>query len=129
MIHLHLTTIILAVVLYVIALVFYQKGGQGNAGKMSHMILRADYIFLIFSGLIVYIQNMEGIGTMDGGHMMYGLKVLFGLGTVALMEMSLIKTQKKTSAANTLKIIFFIVLIVTLALCIYLPLGPLSSMF
>lgn len=128
MIHLHLTTIVLAVILYVIALVFYQKGGQGNAGKMSHMILRADYIFLIFSGLIVYIQNMEGIGA-SGGHMMYGLKVLFGLGTVALMEMSLIKAQKKTSSANTLKIIAIIVLVITVALGIYLPLGPLSSMF
>ena len=128
MIHLHLTTIVLAVILYVIALVFYQKGGEGNAGKMSHMILRADYIFLIFSGLIVYIQNMEGIGA-SGGHMMYGLKVLFGLGTVALMEMSLIKAQKKTSSANTLKIIAIIVLVITVALGIYLPLGPLSSMF
>ena len=128
MIHLHLTTIVLAVILYVIALVFYQKSGPGNAGKMSHMILRADYIFLIFSGLIVYIQNMEGIGA-SGGHMMYGLKVLFGLGTVALMEMSLIKAQKKTSCANTLKIIAIIVLVITVALGIYLPLGPLSSMF
>ncbi|WP_052256951.1 YisL family protein [Salinicoccus sp. YB14-2] len=128
MIHLHLTTIVLAVILYVIALVFYQKSGPGNAGKMSHMILRADYIFLIFSGLIVYIQNMEGIGA-SGGHMMYGLKVLFGLGTVALMEMSLIKAQKKTSSANTLKIIAIIVLVITVALGIYLPLGPLSSMF
>lgn len=128
MIHLHLTTIILAVVLYVIALVFYQRGGPGNAGKMSHMILRADYIFLIFSGLIVYIQNMEGISAA-GDHMTYGLKVLFGLGAVALMEMSLIKTQKKTGAANTLKIIAVIVLVITVALGIYLPLGPLSSMF
>ena len=128
MIHLHLTTIVLAVILYVIALVFYQKSGPGNAGKMSHMILRADYIFLIFSGLIVYIQNMEGIGA-SGGHMMYGLKVLFGLGTVALMEMSLIKAQKKTSSANTLKIIAIIVLVITVALGIYLQLGPLSSMF
>src|SRR5699024_7333829 len=123
-----LTTIVLAVILYVIALVFYQKSGPGNAGKMSHMILRADYIFLIFSGLIVYIQNMEGIGA-SGGHMMYGLKVLFGLGTVALMEMSLIKTQKGAGAANTLKIIAIIVLVITVGLGIYLPLGPLSSMF
>ena len=129
MIHLHLTTIVLAVILYVIALVFYQKGGQGNAGKMSHMILRADYIFLIFSGLIVYIQNMEGIGNMNGGHMFYGIKVLFGLAVVGLMEMSLIKTQKGAGAANTLKIIAIIVLVITVGLGIYLPLGPLSSMF
>ncbi len=128
MIHLHLTTIVLAVILYIIALVFYQKGGEGNAGKMSHMILRADYIFLIFSGLIVYIQNMEGIGA-SGGHMMYGLKVLFGLAVVALMEMSLIKTQKGSGSANTLKIIAIIVLVITVGLGIYLPLGPLSSMF
>ncbi|WP_462420106.1 YisL family protein [Salinicoccus sp. Marseille-QA3877] len=128
MIHLHLTTIVLAVLLYVIALVFYQKSGPGNTGKMTHMILRADYIFLIFSGLIVYIQNMEGISASDG-HMMYGLKVLFGLAVVALMEMSLIKTQKNSGSANTLKIISYIVIIVTIALGIYLPLGPLSSMF
>ena len=71
---------------------------------------------------------MEGISASDG-HMMYGLKVLFGLAVVALMEMSLIKTQKNAGSANTLKIISYIVIIVTIALGIYLPLGPLSSMF
>ncbi len=128
MIHLHLTTIILAAVLYVIALVFYMKDSPNNAGKMSHMILRADYIFLIFSGLLVYIQNMEGISA-SGGHMMYGLKVLFGIAAVGLMEMSLIRANKSTSAPKGLTIAAVLIIVVTIGLGIYLPLGPLSSMF
>lgn len=128
MIHLHLTTIIIAVILYVIALVFYMKDSPNNAGKMSHMILRADYIFLIFSGLLVYIQNMEGISASDG-HMMYGLKVLFGIAAVGLMEVSLVRANKNASAPKGLTVAAIVIVIITIALGIYLPLGPLSSMF
>lgn len=128
MIHLHLTTIILAVILYIVALVFYRKNSPNNTGKMMHMILRADYIFLIFSGLIVYIQNMEGITASDS-HMEYGIKALLGLITVGLMEMSLIKSNKNAPSANGLTIAFIIVVIATIALGIYLPLGPLNALF
>ncbi|SOC45025.1 uncharacterized protein DUF1516 [Salinicoccus kekensis] len=128
MIHLHLTTIILAVILYVIALVLYLRDSPNNAGKMTHMILRADYIFLIFSGLLVYIQNMEGISA-SGGHMMYGLKVLFGLAAVALMEISLVRANRSAPAAKGLTIAAVVIVVITVGLGIYLPLGPLSSMF
>ncbi|CAM4250020.1 DUF1516 family protein [Lacicoccus alkaliphilus] len=128
MIHLHLTTIVIAVILYVIALVFYMKDSPNNAGKMSHMILRADYIFLIFSGLLVYVQNMEGISASDG-HMMYGIKVLLGIAAVGLMEMSLIRANKSTSAPKGMTIAAVALIVVTIGVGIYLPLGPLSAMF
>ncbi|MFC4983755.1 DUF1516 family protein [Salinicoccus siamensis] len=60
--------------------------------------------------------------------MLYGIKFLLGLVTIGLMEMAIIKQRKKGTGRN-LMIGLIVFLIITIALGIYLPMGPLSAMF
>ncbi|MFD2830107.1 YisL family protein [Corticicoccus populi] len=126
MLHLHLTSIVLAIILFVVVYVLYKKDSspENKLPKILHMVLRLFYILVIASGLIVYIQNMDGISNA-GSHMEYGLKVLFGLFSVALMESTLVRLKKQSPAANKIAIVAVVLIIITVGLGTYLPLGVL----
>lgn len=126
MLHLHLTSIVLAIILFLVVYVLYKKdsSAENKLPKILHMVLRLFYILIIVSGLIAYIQNMEGI-SRAGSHMEYGFKVLFGLFSVGLMESTLVRLKKQSPAANKLVIVAAVLLIITVGLGVYLPLGVL----
>jgi cytochrome bd-type quinol oxidase subunit 2 len=124
MLHLHLTSIVLAIILFLVVYALYKKDSSGDnkLATILHMILRLFYIIVIVSGLTVYIQNMEGISNA-GTHMSYGFKVLFGIASVALMEIALVRLKKQSGAANMLTIVAIILIVITIGFGAYLPLG------
>ncbi|GAB3064591.1 YisL family protein [Salinicoccus sesuvii] len=123
MIHLHLTAIVLAVILFIITYNSVDTpDGQSAYSKPLHMVLRLIYLIVIFTGLMMFLDY----GSSD--QMMYGLKFLSGLVSIGLMEMALIR-QRKSGTGRNLVIILIVFLIVTIALGIYLPAGPLTALF
>lgn len=123
MIHLHLTALVLAIILFIITYNSIDRpDGESKYSKALHMVLRLIYLIILFTGLMLFLDFSSG------DQMMYGLKFLAGLITIGLMEMALIKQRKKGTGRN-LVIALVIFLIVTIALGIYLPAGPLSAMF
>lgn len=97
---------------------------MANPSIQKHCIWswRLIYLIILFTGLMLFLDFSSG------DQMMYGLKFLAGLITIGLMEMALIKQRKKGTGRN-LVIALVIFLIVTIALGIYLPAGPLSALF
>ncbi|MEZ2457851.1 YisL family protein [Salinicoccus roseus] len=123
MIHLHLTALVLAIILFIITYNSIDSpDGESKYSKALHMVLRVIYLIILFTGLMLFLDFSSG------DQMMYGLKFLAGLITIGLMEMALIKQRKKGTGRN-LVIALVIFLIVTIALGIYLPAGPLSALF
>ncbi|WP_031547342.1 MULTISPECIES: YisL family protein [Salinicoccus] len=123
MIHLHLTSLVLAIILFIITYNSIDRpDGESKYSKALHMVLRLIYLIILFTGLMLFLDFSSG------DQMMYGLKFLAGLITIGLMEMALIKQRKKGTGRN-LVIALVIFLVVTIALGIYLPAGPLSALF
>ncbi|MCG7331756.1 YisL family protein [Salinicoccus roseus] len=123
MIHLHLTALVLAIILFIITYNSIDSpDGESKYSKALHMVLRVIYLIILFTGLMLFLDFSSG------DQMMYGLKFLAGLITIGLMEMALIKQRKKGTGRN-LVIALVVFLIVTIALGIYLPAGPLSALF
>lgn len=126
MIHLHLTSIVLAIILFLVVYALYKKDSSDNnkVAKILHMVLRLFYLIIIASGLTFYVQNMDIISNA-GEHMSYGFKVLFGILSVGLMEVALVRLKKQAAAANILTVVAIVLLAVTVGLGISLPLGVL----
>lgn len=123
MIHLHLTSLVLAIILFIITYNSIDRpDGESKYSKALHMVLRLIYLIILFTGLMLFLDFSSG------DQMMYGLKFLAGLITIGLMEMALIKQRKKGTGRN-LVIALVIFLIVTIALGIYLRPVRSSAMF
>lgn len=124
MIHLHLTAIIIALVLFFITYFSIKTPGDPDAkySKVVHMIARVFYVIVLVSGLILFIQSMG----IDG--MMYGMKFLAGLITIGLMEMAVIRKKNKAKG-QPMFITFLVLAVITISLGIYLPLGPVTALF
>ncbi|MBQ0137735.1 MAG: YisL family protein [Kurthia sp.] len=112
--HLHITTWVVALILFFVA-AGMNKASKGR--KISHMILRLFYIFIIISGVALFITAMD-----FGQGMLYGFKLLFGLGVIAFMEMTLVRGAKGKST-TAMWIGFIVCLIAVLGLGFHLPLG------
>ena len=76
--HLHITTLVIALVLFFLAAFGIVKS------KGVHHALRLFYILAIVSGGALYMQN-PSLGD-------YHIKATFGLLTIAMMEMVLVRT-------------------------------------
>ncbi|MBT2688989.1 YisL family protein [Bacillus sp. ISL-47] len=107
MIHAHITTWFLALVLFIVALVMH-KSGKHKGLKVVHMILRLFYLLIIGTGVWI-------LSTLNNIDMLYVLKSLVGLWVIAMFEMIIIRTvkEKKTS-------ILWIQFIIALILVLYL---------
>lgn len=104
--HLHITTWVIALVLFFIAALASKK----LTGV--HMALRVVYILLIITGGALFLEWRDKV--TDGG-MNYDMKVLFGILVIGFMEMILVRKNKGKSV-NVMWILFAIVLAVTLYL-------------
>lgn len=114
MTHMHITTWVLAVILLIVASTLLKKGDQ-KAYKMTHMILRVDYLLIILTGglLLMQLSNINGE---------YIGKTILGVLVIAFMEMVLVKMSKGKSA-KVFTIAFVIVLLLTIAMGLQLPMG------
>ena len=107
--HFHITA-------WVVGLVLFFVAAFGVKHKAVHMILRLFYIIIIISGFGLFMKFSE----ID--QMLYGMKFLFGLLTIGMMEMVLVK-QNKGKKTGMFWILFIIFLLVTMFLGFKLPLG------
>lgn len=112
--HLHITVWVLAIALFFIA---YLMPASAKNTKIVHMILRVDYIFVILTGVALFIEGMDfGMG------MLYGLKFIAGILVIGMMEMALVK--KKKGKPSTLFVgLMLLFLFIALFLGFKLPMG------
>ena len=127
MLHLHLTAIIVGVILFIAVYGMYKKNNtaENKPALIMHMVLRVFYLLVLFSGIMVYVGNMEGISN-TGSHMQYGIKALLGILSIGLMEIAIVRLKKNSAKANILMVICIIAIIATVIMGSVLPLGMLS---
>ena len=124
--HLHITSWVIAIILFVVT--YYSYNAQDKptkANKPLHMTLRLFMVLVLFSGVWLIIQ---AFGAGGGGHMVLTLKMVCGIAVVALMEVTLTRKVKGQPHGN-LFWITLVLIIVTMALGIFLPGGPISNLF
>lgn len=111
MTHMHLTSWILAIILFFVATSLY-KSGKTKPAKITHMIIRVLYLAIIGTGFAL-------IGSSFG---YYAVKLIVGIIVIGLVEMVLVRTSKGKST-GALWIAFVIAFVVVLYLGLSLPQG------
>lgn len=111
--HLHIFTWVVGVILFIVAAVM-PKASKGR--KITHMIARLFYVLILLSGIFLFIAH----SSLDSA--LYGVKFLAGLIVIGAMEMILVRSGKGKNV-SVLWIVFFIILLITLYLGFYLPMG------
>lgn len=119
MAHMHITSWALAIILIILVAMFY-KQGKMKPGKILHMILRLDYLFILFTGGMLLSEYFSGTAGHTGELV---IKVIAGLLTIYSMEMIGIKLSRKESV-KTWVIILVIAALIAIGLGFgRLPLG------
>ncbi|WP_075981482.1 YisL family protein [Bacillus massilinigeriensis] len=114
MIHLHVTSWTLAIILFLVTLGL-SKAGKAKGQKIVHMITRLFYILIIISGAIL-LFNISTIGTL------YIIKSLVGIFVISMLEMILVNNAKG-KRTGVLWILLVISLFAVLYLGFSMPLG------
>ncbi|MFN2747057.1 MULTISPECIES: YisL family protein [Bacillus] len=114
MTHMHITTWVIALILVFVAYGLYSAGNHKGA-KITHMVLRLFYILIILTGGQLLFMFKSWNGEYIG-------KAVLGLLTVGLMEMLLIRKKKEKSITG-IWVGFIVILLLTIALGLRLPLG------
>ena len=127
MLHLHLTAIIVSLILFIAVFAMYKKNNSSDnkPALILHMVLRVFYLLVLFSGIMIYVGNMEGISA-TGSHMQYGIKALLGILSVVFMEVAVVRLKKHSASANVLLVVTLILIIAAVIMGSTLPLGMLS---
>ncbi|WP_416151208.1 YisL family protein [Salipaludibacillus sp. HK11] len=113
--HPHIFTWVVAVILFIVAVVLF-KNGMAKQMKIVHMVLRLFYILIIITGGILFFE----FASID--HMMYGLKTVLGIVLIGFSEMVLVRMTKGKSTKGVL-IGLVVSFIVILYLGFSMPIG------
>lgn len=111
--HLHIFSWVVGIIVFLIAAT---QPLDSKGRKILKMVLRVFYILIIGTGLALFIKYMSGDAAL------YGVKFLFGILTIGMMEMVLAR-QGKNKSAQLFWILFAISVLVTVALGLHLPFG------
>ncbi|WP_394235495.1 YisL family protein [Niallia oryzisoli] len=114
MTHAHITTWLIALILFFVAIGLH-KAGKQRGFKIVQMILRLFYLLIIVTGVMM-LFSMSAISTM------HWIKAILGIVVIGLFEMLLGSTTKGKST-GTAWVIFVIAFIVVVYLGLSLPLG------
>lgn len=115
MAHLHITAWALAFILLFVVFGMYRAKKNPVA---LHMILRVDYLLILFSGVMLFMQYSEYSGELF-------VKVIAGLIAIASMEMITVKASNGAKT-STFWIVFAIAAIIAIVLGFFrLPYGVL----
>jgi uncharacterized membrane protein len=112
--HLHITTWVIGIILFFVA-VTLKNGSKGQ--KITHMVLRLLYVFILLTGVALFMAGMD----FDMG-MLYGFKLIAGVLIIGMMEMILVR-MKKHKATTMFWVLLFIFLFITMFLGFKLPMG------
>lgn len=106
--HLHITAWAIAIILLIVVLAL-RKSKNPKAAKIVHMILRLDYLLILYSGgeLLTY-SSKHFLGELI-------VKVLAGLWVIVSIEMIAVRSGKEKSTRGVW-IQFLIAFIITLVL-------------
>lgn len=92
MAHIHITAWVIAFILLFVVTSMYKKGNN-KPGKILHMILRLDYLLILYSGGSLFaIYNSIGAELI--------VKVLAGIWAIVSIEMITVKTGKNKPAKS-----------------------------
>ncbi|KAA1042790.1 YisL family protein [Macrococcus equipercicus] len=123
MLHLHILSWVAVLILFFAAYEnFSDRLGPSKYFKPLHMLLRIFLLLTLISGGYVFFQAMGANAAL------YGIKFLFGLLTIGLIEMTLARKKKKKPSRNFFYLTILSALI-TFVLGAYLPLGPITALF
>ena len=111
--HLHIFTWVVGIILFLVAATMPI---ESKGRKITKMILRVFYILIIISGAALFFQHMSLNSAL------YGVKFVFGILTIGMMEMVFAK-QNKGKPAQMFWILFVVVLLITMFLGFKLPVG------
>lgn len=127
MLHLHIFSWVIGIILFIVAYFsFTASGAPKKAYKPLHMALRLFLVLILFSGIW---QVVSEFATAAGAeHMLLTLKMVCGVGVVALMEVTIVRKERGASHTGLFYSTIALI-IVTMALGIILPEGPISHMF
>ncbi|MEH7246646.1 YisL family protein [Neobacillus niacini] len=107
MIHGHVTSWVLALILFIVA-IFLLKAGKEKGAKIVQMILRVLYLLIIATGVgLLFMLNDIGL--------LYILKAVVGLWVIGLFEMILSKVAQNRKT-TTLWIQFVVAFLLVLYL-------------
>lgn len=95
MTHLHITSWALALILLIVTTMLY-KQGKTKPAKILHMILRLDYLLILYTGGNLLTLYLDG-STMFSEAV---LKALIGLWVIVSIEMIAVKTSKGKPAKS-----------------------------
>jgi uncharacterized membrane protein SirB2 len=115
MTHAHVTSWVVAIILFVIAATVLNKAGKEKSQKIVKMTLRLFYLFILATGILLLFSVFEIDGEYIG-------KAILGVLTIGFMEMILARSGKGKST-GLFWVLFIIVLILTIVLGAKLPLG------
>lgn len=124
MTHLHITSWVLALILFAVVLMF-MKQGKAKPAKIIHMVLRLDYLVILVSGLVLLVEYFNLFSGALIGEVI--VKAIAGFWVIYCMEMIPTK-MKKGQPVNAWWIQLVIVLIIAIVLGFgRLPLGILPN--
>ena len=119
MVHLHITVWLLAIILLFIV-IGLQNNGKEKGAKILQMILRLDYLVILYSGGSMFSQLWKW-NTVNTGEVI--VKALAGLWVIITIEMIGVRNGKNKSTKG-LWVQFVIAFLITLILGFgRLPLG------
>ncbi|WP_404451709.1 YisL family protein [Virgibacillus necropolis] len=113
--HLHVTAWALAFILFIVVVIL-NKSGKEKGAKIVHMILRLDYLLILFSGGSL-------LSAYFGGSSMMGeaiFKGLAGIWAVFAMEMIAVKMARHEATKS-----FWIQLVIAVVITLILGFGRL----
>lgn len=106
MAHLHITAWVVSFILLFVVVGFYKQGKK--QGKMLHMILRLDYLLILYSGGSLFAEYTKITGELI-------IKIIAGLLAIVAIEMITVKTNKQKST-KTWWIVFVVSALVAIIL-------------
>lgn len=112
MIHAHLTSMLLALIFFIVVVVMQSKGKNT---KVWQMILRTTYILIFATGIMIFFGLYEIT-------FLYILKLILGIVVIGVFEM-LISWKEKGKPTGPMWIAFVLSFIAVLLLGMMLPLG------
>ncbi|MCO0862172.1 YisL family protein [Staphylococcus pasteuri] len=129
MLHVHILSWVLAIILFIAAYLNISKAqGATPYFKPLQMALRLFMLLTLISGFWELIKEFAAASNGEGGnHILLTLKMLCGLGVIALMEISITK-RKKHEDSTKLFWSTIVLIIITMAIGVILPWGPISKM-
>ncbi|WP_039042097.1 YisL family protein [Sporosarcina sp. ZBG7A] len=111
--HLHIFSWVVGIIMFLIAAT---QPLDSKGRKITKMVLRVFYILIIITGVALFIELMGGDAAL------YGVKFIFGIVTIGMMEMVFAR-QAKNKPTQLFWILFAISLLITVGLGFHLPFG------